>query len=158
MDCTNTTTPPPPFCKDTAPDPGRQEPRASLAEHTGGTETYKHHLIIDTLNFLTFFFPVYEPPFRGRPPWTLHAVMLKRVAVFLHACDLARWKPHFVMDSGYQSQEVRDKWIHRREQEIAGGFRAMPYNAGIAFPLTSALYKAGTVRGALHDDDVVHWY
>ena len=91
----------------------------------------QRHLVIDALNYLTFFFPVFEPAFRGRPPWSLHAEMRRRVVFFMEACALAHWVPHFVIDSGQQSDEVRAKWRMRREREVACGFRAMPYNAGV---------------------------
>jgi len=90
----------------------------------------QRHLVIDALNYLTFFFPVFEPAFRGRPPWSLYAEMQRRVRFFLQACALAHWVPHFVIDSGQQSDEVRAKWRMRREREVASGFRPMPYNAG----------------------------
>tara|TARA_Y100000389_G_scaffold84497_1_gene81149 strand:- start:5895 stop:6068 length:174 start_codon:yes stop_codon:yes gene_type:complete len=56
--------------------------------------------------------------------------MQRRVCFFLEACALAHWVPHFVIDSGQQSDEVRAKWRMRREREVASGFRPMPYNAG----------------------------
>ena len=91
----------------------------------------QRHLVIDALNYLTFFFPVFEPAFRGRPPWSLYAEMRRRVVFFLQSCALAHWVPHFVIDSGQQSDEVRAKWRMRREREVACGFRPMPYNAGV---------------------------
>lgn len=91
----------------------------------------QRHLVIDALNYLTFFFPVFEPAFRGRPPWSLHAEMRRRVVFFLQACAFAHWVPHFVIDSGQLSDEVRAKWRMRREREVASGFRPMPYNAGV---------------------------
>jgi hypothetical protein len=108
--------------------------RHSPAADTRSTRTAapgpQRHLVIDALNYLTFFFPVFEPAFRGRPPWSLYAEMQRRVRFFLEACALAHWVPHFVIDSGQQSDEVRAKWRMRREREVACGFRPMPYNAG----------------------------
>jgi hypothetical protein len=115
-----------------APDTGAQhtpvqaETRCTLTARPGP----QRHLVIDALNYLTFFFPVFEPSFRGRPPWSLYSEMLRRVVFFLQSCALAHWVPHFVIDSGQQSDEVRAKWRMRREREVASGFRAMPYNAG----------------------------
>ena len=102
-------------------------PAASGTAATGP----QRHLVIDALNYLTFFFPVFEPAFRGRPPWSLYAEMRRRVVFFLQSCALAHWVPHFVIDSGQQSDEVRAKWRMRREREVACGFRPMPYNAGV---------------------------
>jgi hypothetical protein len=114
-----------------APSPAHQACNQALpAASSTAAAGPQRHLVIDTLNYLTFFFPVFEPAFRGRPPWSLYAEMQRRVCFFLEACALAHWVPHFVIDSGQQSDEVRAKWRMRREREVAYGFRPMPYNAG----------------------------
>lgn len=133
---------------------GATPPRAADTSGTPGAPPVRlqRHLVIDALNYLTFFIPVLEPAFRGRPPWSLHAEMQRRVVFFLQACALAHWVPHFVIDSGQQSDEVRAKWRMRREREVACGFRPMPYNAGAC----GARMRRACCRGAMPADAPRH--
>ena len=104
--------------------------KLGLSPSAGTAAPRRTHLIVDALNYLSFFVPAKEPGHSKSSPWSLHAVMQQRVAAFLRGCALSGWEPHFVIDTGYQSAEALDKWEARREEEVRAEYRSMPCGAG----------------------------
>ena len=104
--------------------------KLGLSPSAGTAAPRRTHLIVDALNYLSFFVPAKEPEHSKSSPWSLHAVMQQRVAAFLRGCALSGWEPHFVIDTGYQSAEALDKWEARREEEVRAEYRSMPCGAG----------------------------
>jgi hypothetical protein len=60
--------------------------------------TQAQEVIVDGLNFLSFFCPSKEPGYAGKAtPWELFATTHMRVRAFLRGCKLANLKPTFVL-------------------------------------------------------------
>lgn len=122
-----------------------------------------HHLVVDGLNYLHFFVPVSEPSFAKAKPWDLIAELRKRVAAFLRGCKRSGFQPHFVIDTGFQSDEASEKWMSRREQEVKDEWRAMPCSADVVLAAELRAQGADVLQPlGLDADDVVarlalHW-
>ena len=86
----------------------------------------QHDVVIDALNYLSSFMPISEPVFAGAEPWTLVREMATRVYTFIDSCKRSGITPHFVIDNGFQSEEVLLTWMGRREKEVVEGERRMP--------------------------------
>lgn len=99
----------------------------------------RRHLVVDVLNYLTFFVPV----FGGTPasPWVILREMAQRARAFHAACMRTRLVPHYVLDCGSESQEAGRKWRTRRAQEVKNAYKAMPYAIDTA--LAAALRREG---------------
>jgi hypothetical protein len=126
------------------------------AETKRKEEGKKRHLIVDALNFLSFFVPVHEPGHSKSSPWSLQAVMQQRVALFLRGCALSGLQPHFVIDTGYQSAEALNKWKARREEEVRAEYRGMPCGADVSLAAVLKHQGADVLQPLnLDADDVV---
>jgi len=90
-------------------------------------------VVVDGLNYLSFFVPVKEPENETQKlgPWELYEVSKQRTNAFLVGCRIEGIHPIFVLDNGYQSVEATEKWKSRRADEVTNEFRRMPCNAGI---------------------------
>jgi hypothetical protein len=107
--------------------------KLDLSPSAGRPAPRRTHLIVDALNYLSFFVPAKEPGHAKSSPWSLQAEMQQRVAAFLRGCQLSALEPHFVIDTGYQTAEALDKWKARREEEVRAEYRSMPCGAGEPF-------------------------
>jgi len=116
----------------------------------------RKHLVVDALNFLSYFCPSKEPDYAKSSPWTLHAVMQQRARAFLDGCKLCKLEPHFVFDHGYQSAEAMDKWKARREEEVLTEYRSMPCNVDVSLAAVLKEQGADVLQPVgLDADDVV---
>jgi hypothetical protein len=113
---------------------------------SGTSAPRRTHLVVDALNYLVFFVPAKEPEHSQSSPWSLQAVMQQRVAAFLRGCKLSGWEPHFVIDTGYKSVEVLDKWKARREEEVRAEYRSMPCSSGDTFSIPVTRYVRSSVQ------------
>ena len=126
------------------------------AEAKRKEEGKKRHLIVDALNFLSFFVPVHEPGHSKSSPWSLQAVMQQRVALFLRGCALSGLQPHFVIDTGYQSAEALNKWKARREEDVRAEYQGMPCGAYVSLAAVLKHQGADVLQPLnLDADDVV---
>lgn len=98
---------------------------AELADET----VARQPLVIDALNKLNYFIPIDDQDFVGASPWELMAALETRVCRFIKACEASGFHPHFVVDNGWVSDEARDKWRQRKEEEVRDERRRMPYLA-----------------------------
>ena len=71
-------------------------------------------VIVDGLNFLTFFCPSKEPGYAGvATPWELFVTTHMRVRAFLRGCKLANLKPTFVLGKSPPLPGPRSPAPHR---------------------------------------------
>lgn len=115
------------------------------------------HVVVDALNFLDFFTPVREPQYcRTFAPWPLFDVTKRRVALFLRGCSLSGLQPHFVFDTGNDSDEAIAKWEARREREIISEDRSIPAAADVVLMALLRAHGADVIQPLHVDaDDVV---
>mmetsp|Transcript_98 Transcript_98/g.318 ORF Transcript_98/g.318 Transcript_98/m.318 type:complete len:497 (+) Transcript_98:213-1703(+) len=115
-------------------------------------------VVVDTLNFLEYFFPaLHQPDRKKRDPWAVLGSMLRRVRGFMEAAKESGIEPIFVIDAGWSSDEVRDKWKSRRNSEVLHKNKRVI--AGLDVLMVEALEAAGakvfTPAGQDADDIIV---
>ena len=132
-----------PVASETAPpNESTKTPTARLSALDASLRT----VVVDALNFLDHFVPVVEKRFANATPWELWCETHRRVDALLRAFDNSAIHPIFVIDSGFESEEVAATWRMRRIQEVIREKRRMPYNADTAFAAILIHLGADVVR------------
>lgn len=88
-------------------------------------------LVVDALNYTTFFVPIDEKSFRSAFAPALFREAERRIAALAQATTGV--KLIWVFDNGQQSEEAKQKWLERRTAEVVTGERNLPCSSEIVF-------------------------
>ena len=101
------------------------------------------HIVMDALNFLTrYFCPNFTLIKTPLDVWTYVIEEIdNNIKKLIHAARNTGCTLHFVVDSGFQSDEAKSKWVGRRENEVKFGSRLLPLETDVILCETLRKYQ-----------------